>query len=198
MELNMFAPTGANYNYDFTQSGLQAFFSLFQNDKTISKTKEYYQTLTSANKIYIETKSEKIDSVLFGDKIIKILDCLNLNKTDICKICNVSRPTLYSWINNQTMPKDSNFEKINMIYEITKQLKESATTKIFSGYVEPVVSYLCSNNPNKNKLSDLIKTAINQSRERIKRINSLRKSEKTGTCSAEEQDLIQETNIMLS
>jgi transcriptional regulator with XRE-family HTH domain len=66
-------------------------------------------------------KNDKIS--LIGQEILQAIEKQHITKTDLCKKMDISRSTLYSWINGATAPDHNELQTLYKILNIrTEQL----------------------------------------------------------------------------
>lgn len=81
--------------------------------------------LTPENLIKVSNNSD------ISNRVNAILENSSMNKTLASKILGVSRPTLYSWMNNEISTlRTSNIEKIEWLEEFIAELPEDLVTRI--------------------------------------------------------------------
>lgn len=146
-------------------------------------------------------QQETQDSILVSEKLKTIIRKLSLSKKGLCKILDVSRPSLYNWLNNSAEPEKENLSMVNNLYLMIE--KSGVDEPLFRGYVEnPVNGYneslleilekhVFMENP--QEVSDLIKKISYLSKERQKKINDHKITE-DGLADAS-RDLILEDNL---
>lgn len=141
------------------------------------------------------------NSILVSEKLETIIRKLSLSKKGLCKILDVSRPSLYSWLNNSAEPEKENINMVNNLYWMIE--KSGVDAPLFRGYVEnPVNGYneslleileKQSFMENPQEVSDLIKKISYLSNERQRKINDHKITE-DGLADAS-KDLILEDNL---
>lgn len=146
-------------------------------------------------------QQETHDSIFVSEKLKTIIRKLSLSKKGLCKILDVSRPSLYNWLNNSAEPEKENLSMVNNLYWMIE--KSGVDEPLFRGYVEnPVNGYNESLleflekhafMENYQEVSDLIKKISYLSKERQKKINDHKITE-DGSAAAS-RDLILEDNL---
>lgn len=194
---------GSNYYFDFDalNSITEVSCSNFDNYSVLMSTQNLLQvffdllnSFTSTNCFY-EVESQ---SVLFSDKIGSVQSFYGFSKSDICKICEISRPTLYSWLENKTVPEKKNIHKINMLYDIYKDNYANKMKSLFHGYNKEIIAYLMGKNVTEEGLKKKIADAIAKTQQRTARIIERRNSEYNKNVPILQQEDILETNLIIS
>lgn len=69
---------------------------------------------------------------VFGapEQIIAIRRFLSLNITDLAKVLRVGRPTVYSWLKEESVPHASNLERIALIHGIAKHWRSISSIPV--------------------------------------------------------------------
>ena len=67
---------------------------------------------------------------LFSDRVLEIKNFFGLNTTDLSRIFHVGRPTIYSWINDQVVPKKDSVKRMNLLYQLLKEVNQHNISNI--------------------------------------------------------------------
>lgn len=169
-----------------------------KNNSNLTIPTDIINSSTTMFSTVIENKSEM---VLYSDKLKTLLNLFSLSKKGLCSILEVSRPTLYSWLDNSVEPEEENPKKIDSLYNLVKENKLSSP--LFRNYVENslgdsnesllqcLINQDYLNNP--TKISHFINRIDELSKERLKKIQSHQVSD--SSLSVSEQELILEDNL---
>lgn len=58
-----------------------------------------------------------------SDRILVLKNTFNLTISDIAKVLDLQRPTIYQWMKGSAVPRDCNVLKLNKLYELALSLK---------------------------------------------------------------------------
>ena len=72
--------------------------------------------------------------MLTSEKLRKAMRLLALSKKALCSILDISRPTLYSWLDSSLEPGGLELKKINALYSLIE--KSGISEPLFRGYAE--------------------------------------------------------------
>lgn len=91
----------------------------------------YTYFLPSSNLGLPELKAEEESAVSSVSKQIAFIQVnLSFNISELSKVLEVQRPTIYSWANGSSTPSASNQERINTVYGLAKLWKEKTQRPI--------------------------------------------------------------------
>ncbi len=153
--------------------------------------------------IDISCSEEQQKPILLVEKINSCLNILSISKKTLCSILNITRPTLYSWIERDDIkPEEKNIKKVAELYKILITLPEPMI--LYHEYVEEKIeneskSLLETIKTSENLLiNEDIKRILNKvyllTKERNKRLEKI--FMKDNPYSKNKQDLILEDNII--
>lgn len=147
----------------------------FSSGFSISKHYSFNQ-LDKAETILTETQlhqEESLESSIANsiearpvyEQLAQVKQCLGLNILELASILQVSRPTVYGWIESRKTIRKKNQERLNSIYEISKAWSSKHIGRLGSHLHKPIgasnislFDLLKSNNLNLNKIQLYLNT----------------------------------------
>lgn len=84
------------------------------------------QAVHFKNAVYSNTQEE----ALFARKVFEVKNFFGLNTTELSRIFHVGRPTIYSWINDEVMPKKDHSARVNSIYQVFKEFRHHSISNM--------------------------------------------------------------------
>jgi transcriptional regulator with XRE-family HTH domain len=71
------------------------------------------------------------DSILFPpEQIVAIRRYLSLSISDLARVLLVERPTIYSWLRSESVPRAGNLDRIRKIYLIAREWRSMSTEPV--------------------------------------------------------------------
>ncbi len=104
------------------------------NPNTVIVSSLFNNTVSAVDISYRIEESDSID-LLFSEKINKIINTLSISKKKMCDILSITRPTLYSWLDNiDIQPESKNYKNVSSLFDIINSLK--IQTPIYHMFIE--------------------------------------------------------------
>ncbi len=162
----------------------------------------YLQSDIPAIELYIENTN--YHNLTVSEIVKRVLKFYGLGKTHLCAIAGISRPALYAWLDNSSVPDAGNFTKIRTLYNIADNIaKDSRDTILWSILERPIKRldmslydvFVKNSNLDTLEISNLIKDAFDRSVAYRKNLDDLKKSSFDNNHSVAEQELNLEDNI---
>lgn len=158
-------------------------------------------TVTS---VYVTEENTSADTIPVSEKIQKVLSFYNLGKSHLSKILGISRPSLYAWIDGSSEPAPQNFAKVEQLYSIICELRDTDDKSIHHGFIDNALPgqnkslyqlFVENNNLKTQEIKNLIQDALTKSIHRMININKRRDSEYEIAHSDAEKELTFEENV---
>lgn len=64
------------------------------------------------------------------EQLAAIRRYLSLNVSDLAKVLRVERPTVYSWLKGEALPRSANIDRIGTIYSIAREWRQMSATPV--------------------------------------------------------------------
>ena len=138
------------------------------------------------------------------DEDEQVLSFYNLGKSHLSKILGISRPSLYAWIDGSSEPAPQNFAKVEQLYSIICELRDTDDKSIHHGFIDNALPgqnkslyqlFVENNNLKTQEIKNLIQDALTKSIHRMININKRRDSEYEIAHSDAEKELTFEENV---
>ncbi|MGL4612164.1 MAG: hypothetical protein ACRCYY_21210 [Trueperaceae bacterium] len=143
---------------------------------------------TGSSMILVDVKqSEHIDEIEFenlASMMAKIQSVFSLNISEVASVVGVQRPTIYAWINSDSIPHDSNYKRLQELFFIAETVQTKFGTKLsklqkgrnFGGL--SVIDLLGREKINQEEVIKHISTLIGASGQQESRVRSFREMAK--------------------
>lgn len=154
--------------------------------------------------VYVIEGTPSVDTIPVVEKIQKVLSFYNLGKSHLCKIAGISRPALYAWIDGNSEPDTENFEKVEQLYSIARELDVTGNESIHHGFVDRALPgeekslyqlFVENTKLDIDSIKKLVQVALNKSISRAENIESRRASEFKISHSIADKELNLERNL---
>ena len=154
--------------------------------------------------VYVIEGTPSVDTIPVVEKIQKVLSFYNLGKSHLCKIAGISRPALYAWIDGNSEPDTENFEKVEQLYSIARELDVTGNESIHHGFVDRALPgeekslyqlFVENTKLDIDSIKKLVQVALNKSISRAENIESRRASEFKISHSNADKELNLERNL---
>jgi transcriptional regulator with XRE-family HTH domain len=129
------------------------------------------------------SEQKKTIPILPRDQLLLIIGFFGFSNTEISRICGVSRPTVYAWIDGKE-PKTENLNKIKNLAQIAFDIAPEPACPLFhhyseepiQGYEKSLVDYLIEDTQDRDFIVRLASTIYQMSKERRERIAAIPKA----------------------
>lgn len=162
----------------------------------------YLQSDIPAIELYIDNADYR--NLTVSEIVKRVLKFYSLGKTHLCAIAGISRPSLYAWLDNTSVPDEKNFSKIRTLYNIADNIaKTSGDTILWSILERPIKQlgmslydvFVKTSNLDTLEISNLVKESFDKSVAYKKNMENLTKTSFNNNHSVAEQELNLEDNI---
>lgn len=99
-----------------------------------------FQSDIPAIELYIDNTNYR--NVTAAEIVKSVLKFYGLGKMHLCAIAGISRPALYAWLDNSSMPDTKNFYKIQALYNIAQQIEHDSDEIILWSFLEKPINHV--------------------------------------------------------
>jgi transcriptional regulator with XRE-family HTH domain len=138
------------------------------------------QTIPTTSLVF---EQKKTIPILPRDQLLLISAFFGFSNTELSRVCGVSRPTVYAWIDG-TEPKRENLNKIKYLAQIAFDIAPEPACPLFHhysegpirGYEKSLVDYLIEDTQDREFILQLAAAIYRMSKERRERIEAIPKA----------------------
>jgi len=120
--------------------------------------------------------------LITSEQVRFVLTFYGFSKSDLARILEVTRPTLYAWLDKKIEPTPENAQRLSLLVEIARSIDPDPQRPLFHGYVErplpgheqSLIQQLMDTKMEKSSLKAAIEHIYHLTQERTRRLEETR------------------------